>query len=104
MAVIYMHLLQAPCNEKGNIISKYDTISKNEVIGFIGNTNGGTSSMGTHLHFEVNNKNAGVGDAGRKNFVNTINPLYFYLDSSIGITYNFSASSADGYGFYWYNY
>lgn len=107
IAVIFMHLKELPKDGNGNLIQLGKKVTPNSVIGKIGNTNGGTnSSMGAHLHFEANNKDAGVGDTGRSNFVNTINPLLFYLDMKNIITYNYSASMTDisTYGFYWHYY
>ena len=107
ISVIFMHLRELPKDGNGNLIQLGKRVTPNSIIGIIGNTNGGTNpSMGAHLHFETNNKDAGVGDAGRSNFVNTINPLLYYLDMKNTITYNYSASMTDisTYGFYWYYY
>ena len=105
IAVIFMHLQELPKDSNGNVIPLGKKVTPNSIIGKIGNTNGGTNpGMGAHLHFETNNKAAGVGDPGRENFDNTINPLLYYLEMKNTITYNYSASMTNiaNYGFFWY--
>lgn len=104
IAMIYMHLQSAPKYSNGKLVKRGDTVSAGTEIGKVGNTNGNTnSSMGYHLHFETNNKNAGVGDSGRSNFDNTINPIYFYKNKEITLSTICEAYSK-GYGAYWYAY
>lgn len=103
IAIIYMHLYEAPKYSNGKIVQVGDKLYANTIIGKVGKTNGNTSSnMGYHLHFEANNRNAAVGDVGRSDFTNTINPIYFYLDKSIRIN-NGSEACENGYTAYWYN-
>lgn len=103
IAIIYMHLYEAPKYSNGKNIQVGDKISANTIIGKVGKTNGNTNpDMGYHLHFETNNRNAAVGDTGRSDFTNTINPIYYYLDKSIRIN-NGSEACKKGYGAYWYN-
>lgn len=103
IAVIYMHLYEAPKHSNGKLIQPGDEISAGDIIGKVGNSNNNTSSqMGYHLHFETNNRNAAVGDSGRNDFTNTINPIYYYLDKSIRINTG-SEACRNGYTAYWYN-
>lgn len=103
IAIIYMHLYEVPKYSNGKIIQVGDEFSIGTIIGKVGKTNGNTSSnMGYHLHFEANNRNAAVGDIGRSDFTNTINPIYFYLNKSIRIN-NSSEACQNGYTAYWYN-
>lgn len=102
ISIIYMHLIEAPKYQDGSKIYKEDYITAGTVIGKVGNSNGGTNpNMGYHLHFEINNQNAAVGDAGRRDFTYTINPIYFYVNK----TFRFNQSNSyNEYGGYWYNY
>lgn len=105
IAVIFMHLQERPKYSNGSYVREGDKVTPNLVVGKIGKTNSGTDpNMGPHLHMETNNKGAGVGDPGRENFVNTIDPLLYYLDMKDSITYNYGASMTNigKYGFYWY--
>ncbi len=103
IAVIYMHLYEAPKYSNGKIVQVGDEISVGTIIGKVGKSNGNTNSnMGYHLHFETNNRNAAVGDSGRSDFTNTINPIYYYLNKSIRIN-NGSEACENGYTAYWYN-
>lgn len=102
IAMIYMHLLEIPKNSSGVNLKRGDKISAGAIIGKVGNSNGGTnSSMGYHLHFETNNKNAAVGDTGRRDFDNTINPMYYYMSKTVTLS-NTCEAYKKGYGAYWY--
>ncbi len=102
IAIVYMHLQSVPKYSDGTPIKIGDNVSAGMVIGKVGKTNGETNSgMGYHLHFEANNKNAAVGNSGRSNFVNTINPIYFYIDTQSNVTFS-STDSYKQYGGYWY--
>ncbi len=91
LIVIYMHMNSFALYDKG------DEITKGEIVGYIGST--GTSS-GPHLHMEMNNKNAAVGEDARKTYEYTINPLYFYRD----FTPRFHEDEAyKNHGGYWYS-
>ncbi len=67
-------------------------------MGYVGNTG---NADGYHLHFEANNLNASVGEDGRSNFENTINPIYFYLNFNFNFNRTCYAANHN-YGFYWY--
>ncbi len=104
IAMIYMHMQSEPAYSNDRLIKRGDRVNAGTEIGKVGRSNGGTSSsMGYHLHFETNNKNAGVGDSGRSNFVNTINPIYFYKNKDITLSEICEAYS-NNYGAYWYAY
>ena len=103
IAIIYMHLHEAPKYSNGKNVKVGDEISAGTIIGKVGKTNGNTKpDMGYHLHFETNNRNAAVGDSGRSDFANTINPLHFYLSKTIRIDED-SEAYKKGYTEYWYN-
>lgn len=93
LIVIYQHMSDESEFDRG------DEVTKEQIVGHVGST--GTSAA--HLHMEVNNLNAGIGNAGRSNFTNTINPVYFYRDVSFNLN-NLCYAAKNGYGFYWYNY
>ncbi len=93
LTAIYMHLKYLPALSEG------DHVEKGDIIGYAGNTGG---SKGSHLHFEVNNINAGVTDDIRKSYTYTINPIYFYMDREFAFN-NGCSAAVNGYGFYWYN-
>lgn len=103
IAIIYMHLQELPKYADGSSLKRGDTLNAGTEIGKVGNTDGNSNpdDMGYHLHFETNNKNAGVGDEGRSNFINTINPIYFYRDKDVTLSTICEAYSK-GYGAYWY--
>ena len=98
LIAIYQHM------QSWALFSQNDTVKKGEVIGYVGNTG---YSKGSHLHFEVNNWNAGIGDSGRSDFAHTINPIYFYMDlvKSKAIKLNMDCSAVNsGFSFYYYGY
>lgn len=91
LIIIYMHMNSSALYDKG------DEISEGNIVGYIGST--GTSS-GAHLHVEMNNKNAAVGEDARKTYTYTINPLYFYRD----MNFRFHEDEAyKNHGGYWYS-
>ncbi len=73
MVAFYMHLNEIPCVEYGQKVNKGDC------LGYVGDTG---NSGGYHLHFEVNNKNASIGDGStaRRYYAYLINPLFFFTD------------------------
>ena len=98
LIAIYQHM------QSWALFSQNDTVKKGDVIGYVGNTG---FSKGSHLHFEVNNWNAGIGDTGRSDFTYTINPIYFYMNmvKDDELILNMDCSSVNsGYSFYFYNY
>ena len=81
------------------LVSNGKNVKKGDIVGYVGNTG---NAKGYHLHMEANNLNASVGDNGRSDFKNTINPIYFYLNRDF--TFNYTSYAAkNNYGFYWYN-
>lgn len=98
LIAIYQHM-QSNANFSIN-----ETVKKGDIVGYAGNTG---RSNGSHLHFEVNNWNARIGEAGRSDFTYTINPIYFYLDmvENEELILNMDCSAVNsGYSFYFYNY
>lgn len=96
IVAIYMHMHDAPT------LKSSTTVKAGDVIGYVGNTG---NSTGPHLHFEANCKNAGIGDKGRSDYTNVINPLYFYMDKQDDLGFNYGCSAyKNGYSFYFYNY
>ncbi len=93
LVAIYMHMNRLPAVSIGFEVEKGKTL-----LGYVGNTG---NSRGSHLHFEVNNINAGVDDSTRHNYTYTINPIYFYVEKDLYLNYTCSAYQ-DGFGFYWY--
>lgn len=91
LIVIYMHMNSSALFDKG------DEVSEGQVVGYIGST--GTSS-GPHLHVEMNNKNAAVGETLRTTYAYTINPLYFYRD--MGLRF-YEDEAYKNHGAYWYS-
>lgn len=71
LIIIYLHMDSYALYEKG------EEVSEGAIVGYIGTTG---NSTGPHLHAEMNNKNAAVGESGRTTYSYTINPLYFYRD------------------------
>ncbi|MBO5229908.1 MAG: M23 family metallopeptidase [Clostridia bacterium] len=88
---IYMHM------NSSALYGSQEKVSKGDVVGYVGTTG---ASSGYHLHMEANNMNAAVGDTGRSNYTNTINPLYFYMDTTPTFSNN---ASYQEHGGYWYN-
>lgn len=72
----YMHLNEIPYVEYGQ------KVLQGKLLGSVGNS--GKSSNGYHLHFEVNNQNASIGDGStaRNFYAYLINPLFFFTDST----------------------
>ena len=88
---IYMHM------NSSALYGSQEKVNKGDIVGYVGTTG---ASSGYHLHMEANNMNAAVGDSGRSNYTNTINPLYFYMDIIPTFSNN---SSFIEHGGYWYN-
>lgn len=91
LIVIYMHMKFEALYGEG------DEVPKEEIVGYIGTT--GTSS-GSHLHVEMNNKNAAVGESARTTYTYTINPLYFYRDMELRF---YEDEAYKNHGGYWYS-
>ncbi len=94
IVAIYQHM-----NAMTKLMVNDKVKSGKTVVGYVGTTG---ASTGPHLHFEINNMNAIVGDDARKGFDHTINPIYFYMDKTFQFNMTCSAVS-ENYGFYWYN-
>lgn len=93
---IYMHLKYEPKLEVGS------SIKKGSKVGNVGNTTN-YANMGYHLHFEANNRGAAIGDQGRQNYSELINPLFFYDLDAMGGTVNPNSDAVKKYyGAYWY--
>lgn len=73
MIAFYMHLNEQPDVKYGQ------NVEIGQRLGSVGNTG---NSGGYHLHFEVNNKNASIGDGStaRNYYAYLINPLFFFID------------------------
>lgn len=98
LIAIYQHM------KSWALFSQNDSVKKGDVVGYAGNTG---RSKGSHLHFEVNNWNARIGESGRSDFTYTINPIYFYMDmvKNDELILNMDCSAVNsGYSFYFYNY
>lgn len=107
LTVIYMHLSKWDTNSSGNIVingkvlKEGDSVTKEQIIGYAGNT--GYNTSGAHLHYEVNNQNAAIRSGSNNPFTETINPIFFYMDIDDGITKSKDCEAAtNGNGFYWY--
>lgn len=74
LIIIYMHMKSEAFYGEG------DEVSKEDIVGYIGTTG---ASSGPHLHAEMNNRNAAVGESARTTYSYTINPLYFYRDMEL---------------------
>jgi len=94
MVAFYMHLDESPS------VHRWQEVSAGEFLGYVGTTG---KSSGYHLHFEVNNKNASIGDGStaRSYYAYLVNPLYFYIDKTVRINYGCDAETKY-YGSYWY--
>lgn len=98
LIAIYQHM------KSWALFSQNETVKKGDVIGYVGSTG---KSGGSHLHFEVNNWNAGIGDSGRSDFTHTINPIYFYMNmvKNEELILNMDCSAVNGgFSFYYYSY
>lgn len=107
LTVIYMHLSRWDTNSSGNIVvngkvlKEGISVTKEQLIGYAGNT--GYNTSGAHLHYEVNNQNAAIRSGSNNPFTETINPIYFYMDMDENITKSDKCEAAsNGNGFYWY--
>lgn len=107
LTVIYMHLSRWDTNSSGNIVvngkvlKEGGSVTKEQIIGYAGNT--GYNTSGAHLHYEVNNQNAAIRSGSNNPFTETINPIYFYMSMDNSITKsNTCEAASNGNGFYWY--
>lgn len=98
-AITFMHMSEAPVLREG------DTVEVGDVVGKIGNTGNvsgspGLNPPGTHLHYEINNMEALIGNSLRTDFTYNINPIYFYMDKDF--EFNTGSSAYQTYGAFWY--
>ena len=98
-AITFMHMSEAPVLREG------DPVKAGDIIGKIGNTgnvsgNSGVNPIGTHLHYEINNIEALIGNPLRKDFTYNINPIYFYMNKDFEI--NTGSGAYQKNGAYWY--
>ncbi len=91
LIIIYMHMESTALYDKG------EEVSKGETVGYIGTTG---ASSGPHLHAEMNNRNAAVGESARTTYSYTINPLYFYRDMELRF---YEDEAYKNHGGYWYS-
>lgn len=91
LIIIYMHMKSEALYGEG------DEVSKEDIVGYIGTTG---ASSGPHLHAEMNNKNAAVGESARTTYTYTINPLYFYRNMELRF---YEDEAYKNHGGYWYS-